>query len=219
MEVHVAKVLQQDQTSVLITIANVSSAATNGTVVQIDPPRNFRTSYNSDPPAADVSQNRITFSSVPERGQVLVVAQMQLASLSPSMMMRGQISYMLGGANKTLSFQLGLQSTDLLRPAPLNTQQFGQTWESLGNGHSLVVKPTSVKSTQEFMQRVSGSLHLHPVETIQSECICAGRLIASDTLCLIHADVKGMSELDITCNSQNSTLAEMLSRCCASEFR
>lgn len=219
LEVHVAKVLLPEEMCMLITVLNKAGAATNGTVIQVDPPRNFQTQCMSEPPS-DIQNNRIGFSTVPEHSQVHAVVQMAMSELSPSMAMRGQISYMLGGANKSLSFQTQLSVTDLIRPCQMSTPQFGQTWESLGDGRQLVVRPTSVNSTMEFMRRVGNIIHMHPVETIDQECICAGRLAGTDTLCFIHAEVDTPNrQLSITCNSLNNALTEMLSRSCAIDFK
>jgi hypothetical protein len=217
LEVLCGKLLLAEHMCVLISAVNVSNGAVTGPTVQLSPPKNFQTQCMCDP-HGDIGNNRVSFHQLPQHQTAHVLVGMQMSELMPSMAMRVQISYMADGANKSLSVQLPINIGDLLRPVPFSTDDFREAWEGLGDGHTIEVGPTSVKTTAEFMKRIGQDLHLHPIQAIGSECICAGQLAGADTFCLIHADV-GQGSIDITCNSQLPALTEMLSRCCATVFK
>merc|ERR1719223_1533575 len=66
---------------------------------------------------------------------------------------------------------------DLFRPAQMQTSQYGQAWKQYTHESRFQVRPTSVATPAEFMARVQRDLHLHPVQTINTENIVAGRLV------------------------------------------
>jgi len=217
LEVHCGKLLLEEHMCLLISAVNVSGNPINGPTIQLSPPKNFQTQCMCDP-HGDIGNNRVAFQQLPPHQTAHVLVGMQMSELMPSMAMRVQISYMADGANKSLSLQLPINIADLLRPVPFSTDDFREAWEGLGDGHNIQVGPTTVKTTAEFMKRIGQDLHLHPIQAIGSECICAGQLAGADAFCLIHADV-GAGSIDITCNSQMPALTEMLSRCCATQFK
>eukprot|EP00455_Lapot_gusevi_P047326 TRINITY_DN637_c0_g3_i4.p1 TRINITY_DN637_c0_g3~~TRINITY_DN637_c0_g3_i4.p1 ORF type:complete len:1210 (-),score=506.44 TRINITY_DN637_c0_g3_i4:151-3717(-) len=133
----------------------------------------------------------------------------------------GAVAYMDGRQNrKQLAFRVPLPLSDLLRPVPLNTQQFGVGWKQHSQEVRFALAQTSVNSSAEFMNRIR-QLRLHPVETIGAENIAAGKLAlsaAQPALCFIHGKVKP-SGLDIIVRSSDKDFSTVLAALAQVLFR
>jgi len=88
---------------------------------------------------------------------------------------QGQVKYNL--ANRTensMNFKLGVDVGDLLRPASINTPQFGVNWKALGNDMRVQVR-TSFNDMQTFQKRLLFG-NFQVVEVIGKEVIAAAQI-------------------------------------------
>lgn len=84
---------------------------------------------------------------------------------------------------------LALGFTDLLRPAPLTTEQFGQAWGKHG-GESKVALRFGKPITPEILQQHIGERgSLKIIQVIGKECIAAARVVPVNHLILCHMTV------------------------------
>lgn len=94
-----------------------------------------------------------------------------------------------GSQPQNLSINISL--VDLLRPLTINTGAFGNLWKQLPGGAQVkFALRSSCTSPPDFMARMKDKMHIHPVQTIKAENICAGTLVSaqqqSSLLCLVH---------------------------------
>jgi len=138
----------------------------------------------------------------------------EFSFLQSTMGVSGQIGF--AGIQAPLGFNIGLEVTDFLRPAPMNTAQYGQHWKQYTDEAKAVVKPTSVTQPPEFMNRISNIMRLHPVQTIGVENIVAGRLVSPPTgmgaqnlLLFVHGKVAA-GAVELTVRSKSVPLSQAI---------
>jgi len=220
IDVSTAKVLKNDELCVLIVLNNTTISGLQGVEVQFDPPRNLQASYAGEP-SPQVQGNRILINSLPGRSRAFVVARLGFLDMAPSMQLRGQVSYKSeGGLQSSVSFQTIIEVQDLLRPAPLSTDEFGAKWGSFGDGKRIWISPTSCKTPQDYSNRVKNLMCINPVQTIGTEVISAGQIMGGGTLILIHAALDpAKNGVNITVNSSQGALSDMVCRACQATFK
>ena len=219
LDISTAKVHKHDELAILICISNNSAQPLAGVEVQLDPPRNFKTSYVGEPQPM-VQGNRLSVN-VPGRSRAFICVKLGLLDIVPSMALRGQVAYKGEGGVMTLSFQNVIEVADLLRPVPLSTEEFGQHWSKCGDGKRVNITNSSVKTTATYTSRVKNTLCINPVQVIGNEIISAGQLMgAGGLLVLVHARLDiAKGGVDITVNSPQAQIAELVARSCIVIFK
>ena len=74
------------------------------------------------------------------------------------------------------TIKIALKMSDLIRPSVISTKDFGINWAKLSAGSSVLNVNTSSASIQNYVTAIKHKLHVHHIETIQSEVIAAGNI-------------------------------------------
>lgn len=219
VDVLTCKIHKGDELDVLVIVHNLSGSAISDVGVQLDTPRNLRASFMGEPAPA-IHGNRLTLSNIGGHSRAFIVVKLGFVDVAPSMAVRGQVGYKSDKGMSSLSFQTVIDATDLLRPVPLSTDEFGGRWSGMGDGKRVWISPTSVKTPAEYMRRVQSDMCLHPVATIGTECISAGQVMGrADIPVMLHAAIDiAKNGVNITVNSTKGPLTDLVCRCCKERF-
>ncbi|OQS02573.1 AP-4 complex subunit epsilon [Thraustotheca clavata] len=99
----------------------------------------------------------------------------------------------------------------VLEPWQISTAEFGGRWGSCPSELKSKISPSSIRSLDEFCQRLH-QVDINPVESIAqtNEVIAAGRFQGSDIVCLIHCKVRS-GGLDLTVRTPDPAFTNGLS--------
>ena len=107
-----------------------------------------------------------------------------------------QLQYQLanGQVAPPLSFEISSPVSDVLRPAQMDTPQFGAIWQQAAMSAEAVgnAPGSSIRSPEQLMGSVTSLLNLFPVQAISAtnEAIAAARVMGLPTVfCLVHATI------------------------------
>lgn len=199
-------VVAPTSTFVMLFITNKQPTELKNIQLKLQSPQCFEVKLEGDP-ARRQTANQLTTIIIPSlAGRTTSTQMVMLQCIHMSAIqirqLRGQVAWP-GTGNQ--NFVVPLSITDLLRPLPIQTAQFGGLWKQLP-------KPAEVKfglltpavtSSQEYMSRMRSRVHIHPVQTVGQENICAGTLVAAqknvNLVVLVHGqlvtnnDRKGVS--------------------------
>lgn len=116
-----------------------------------------------------------------------------------------------------LSCRLPVLVSDVFRPCPYTTAQYGQTWKTLGTGAERKMQVQTggkVTAPEQFMAIMGSTMHVHPVQTIKQEMIVAGKLLcvanspAAQLVVLIHGKILGGGAVSCIVRSVNPSLSD-----------
>jgi hypothetical protein len=107
--------------------------------------------------------------------------------------------------NQTLSIKLDV--VDLMRPAQLTSQEFGQLWTSYSHEKKIQVKGNH--NVQSFTSRVEADLKVKIIQIIDQEAIGAAQLINTNEKILFHGKVL-KTAVAITIKTKDKPTSEML---------
>ena len=94
----------------------------------------------------------------------------------------------------------------IFAPEMITTPQFGAKWKVTRQEVKKTVSPTWCGSPAAYSSAME-SMHLHPVQTIGKEVICAGRYVADNSLVLVHGKLKP-GAVDVTVRAASREIAQ-----------
>ena len=221
LQISFLKLFAPDSIKVALFVSNKGATPISNVQMTITLPNGLSVTFAGDQTQTRAGQHPgsqvITIPVIPPKGtQSVIVSAIvrEFSFLQSTMGVSGQIGF--AGIQAPLGFNIGLEVTDLLRPAPMNTAQYGQYWKQYTDEAKAVVKPTAVTAPQEFMNRITNIMRLHPVQTIGVENIVSGRLVAPPTamgaqnlLLFVHGKVAA-GQVELTVRSKSVPLSQAI---------
>jgi AP-4 complex subunit epsilon-1 len=211
------KVWKSDALVLVVFVRNKTERVMSGVVTRLNLPPEFQKipligiSESMEDVFTDTLGPRVT------RQHIVSVS---CKAVSSGIGIRGQTSYTdpsltVGNA----FFNVSLAASDFLRPLEITTEDFGRLWENHTAERKQRFMSASIKSPEQLAELLVSRLHIHAVQIIGMEVILAGRvLVFSNELCLVHAQLLGSQQLDITIHTQRPPYSEAIIRNCASIF-
>jgi len=203
------------ETKLTLTLSALTPAGLRNVSLQLEPPPTLAMSLTG-PPTAEVRGSRVGMAALLAQSSCAVCASITARAPAAAAEQRllGQLTYMeaMSADARVLSFTLPISPSDMLRPLPLATPQFGQIWPTHAAEKKTVVY--SSLNPASYMSMLARSAHLHPVDTIGVECIAAGKLVGSDHALLVHTKLGLMAgrALELTVRSREPRLSEAVHR-------
>jgi hypothetical protein len=181
-----------NSTNICLFVSNTSGGALQNVRMQLQQPQGMQFQFDGDVANRQNQNGQVGISIAnlaagATNTQIIMVQCTQVVACQTKQL-QGQILFQ-GSQPQTFSVNIAL--VDLLRPLNIPTPAFGNLWKQLpGQGQVKFALRSSCSSPQEFMTRMSKQMHIHPVQTIKTENICAGTLVSaqqqSNLLCLVH---------------------------------
>jgi hypothetical protein len=190
-------------------LTNTSGATLSDVAVQLDLPNGLSVNYDGDPLPQGKGPTFIVARIGPNSTATSLVYlsasnPMCAAKLGPNAV---GVAVSYTGAPSLVRGAIGLDLSDLLRPAPMTTDRFGAHWKGATAEKKWTVSPTTVTTPADFIARAQNAVGLYHVQKINLENICAGKLVApanqDNTLCLVHGRFKGTA-LEVTVRTANA---------------
>jgi AP-4 complex subunit epsilon-1 len=183
LQISAFRALGAESTTIALFLSNKSAANIGGLTLTVQLPAGLSISTSSDIQSQSrngniPNQQVITLAAIQAKTTAtqLITFQCRDASfLASPLSAAGQLNYQGGAA--ALNFNLTLELPDFIRPAVMSTQQYGAYWKQYNEESKVSIRPSTVSSCEDFKQRISGILHIHPVQTIGQENITAGKLV------------------------------------------
>jgi hypothetical protein len=197
---------------VVMFVVNTSSAPLQNVTVGLEINALLRSDIKIEGEGSLAAPNRIVFTRIQPRSNAAVIIKLSVAGFGPSSLnVKSVVSY-----TSVLNAQIPVDTADFLRPAAMDTSGFGSRWGSHSLQRVIVIKPTSVATPHDFMDRMEKRLRIHPVEikALTNEAIAVGRLAGTDQLCLVHGKVRGPGELALTIRSMNQGYSDWVAAKC-----
>jgi AP-4 complex subunit epsilon-1 len=125
------------------------------------------------------------------------------------------ISYEVERETQYVNLQLAVNVEDFVRANRLDTPTFGSLWTN--PSFSAEAKNTArncanVRSPGDYAKQVTSTMHLHVVDSIGQEVICAGQMMTGQNpKILVHARVLS-DRVEVTLKTSEKALAEALLR-------
>lgn len=110
---------------------------------------------------------------------------------------------------------LALGFTDLLRPAPLTTDQFGQAWGKFSGEGKVALRFPKPISPETLQQHIGERASLKIIQVIGKECIAAARVVPVNHVVLCHMSVEGPQAVNATIRSTSKEFSEIVARALA----
>ena len=198
ISVHYHKIFAQDSLMYVIFVHNISN--TNGignAQIQLgSSPKHLAATLRCGV-GAQPNPNAILTGPIQPRGNASFIVSFSLAgvpSSSGSALFQLQYQLSSGQVAPPLSFEIPSPVSDVLRPAQMDTPQFGAIWQQAAMSAEAVgnVPGSSIRSPEQLMSSVTSLLNLFPVQAIAAtnEAIAASRVMGLPTVfCLIHATI------------------------------
>lgn len=141
------------------------------------------------------------------------VMHLSAKNVSSAMSIKAQVSFTDASLKACTAYvNISLAAGDFLRPKTLSTEQFGSMWGSTGSERKQKLAGLAVKTAQDFMDLISTQIHLHPVQIIGTEAICAGQVLADgNRTCLAHGKLM-QSGVELTVRSSSTVFSEAVIR-------
>jgi len=116
----------------------------------------------------------------------------------------------IGGAPTRGGLALGF--TDLLRPAPLTTDQFGQVWGKHSGESKVTLKFSNPITPESLQQHIGEKASLKIIQVIGKECIAAGRVVPVNHFILCHMVVESPTVVHATVRSNVKEFSDIVTR-------
>jgi hypothetical protein len=102
----------------------------------------------------------------------------------------GKIAYSdTPSSPRALSFSVPLTLRDIIRPAQIQTADFGAAWPQHTIEKKVRVAPAAVAGPADYMSKMQRLVGLHAVQVIGVEGICAGNVVGTPAMALVHARI------------------------------
>jgi len=229
VQVSLVRAAAPDAAVLALFISNKSGAPLQNVQLQFSLPHGLAVSFAGDSAAqtqqgASPGQHVIFAPSLAARQTVAQLASLTVRDLSAFSAAAGGLavnngSLSFSGLAAPLQFRSDLAVTDFIRPAAgIRTEQYGAAWKQLSDEVKAQARPTSCSSPADFMSRMGSGMHLHPVQTIGAENICADRLVVTQggavqqtaALVLVHGKVH--SHIDLIVKAKSRELANLIAK-------
>lgn len=191
----------------VVFVASSGSALSNVSV-SFEPPPFLRVASVDGEPSAGASGGRVDLGSLPPGGSsaCAVASTVLCAAPSNGAALRGSVAFTaLGGAPTALAFSFGVDASDTLRPAPIDTATFGSSWGAHAQERKVAFASKTINTPDAFMDAAQRVLHAHGVEKLSAtfEAIAAARLMGTQQLVLFHARIARAGGVELTVRSQD----------------
>jgi hypothetical protein len=199
----------KDDAVVLALVFNTERGYTLSNITcQFQPPTKFEMKFETDSPNSSERNNSITINRLEPGTPVTLLVNLRLTSFGFGLGFMGTIIYTDNEKqihNQTLSIKLDV--VDLMRPAQLTSQEFGQLWTSYSHEKKIQVKGNH--NVQSFTSRVEADLKVKIIQIIDQEAIGAAQLINTNEKILFHGKVL-KTAVAITIKTKDKPTSEML---------
>ena len=199
ISVHYHKVFAQDALLLVVFVQNNSpSIAIGNAQIQLgSAPKHLAATMRGGVGAQPNVPNALLTGPIQPRGNASFAVSFSLAGVpSSSGAASFQLQYQLvnGQVAPPLSFEISSPVSDVLRPAQMDTPQFGAIWQQAAMSAEAVgnAPGSSIRSPEQLMGSVTSLLNLFPVQAISAtnEAIAAARVMGLPTVfCLVHATI------------------------------
>lgn len=137
-------------------------------------------------PGSSVSGKVITFPTIPANEPVFTELAIKATDYPVGGGLSAEISYGSDAGPGSAHGGLALGFTDLLRPAPLNTDQFGQAWGKHAGECKVALRFNKPLTPELLQQHIGERASLKIIQVIGKECIAAARVVPVNHLILCH---------------------------------
>jgi AP-4 complex subunit epsilon-1 len=228
LSVHYHKVYAQDSLLFVVFVQNNSpSVAIGNAQIQLgSAPKHLAATMRGGVGAQPNVPNALLTGPIQPRGNASFVVSFSLAGVpSASGSAAFQLQYQLanGQVAPPLSFEISSPVSDVLRPAQMDTPQFGAIWqqpamsaEAVGNAPG-----SSIRSPEQLMGSVTTLLNLFPVQAISAtnEAIAAARVMGLPTVfCLVHATITPQG-LSVRVKTAEPQFSQAVAQVCAIKLK
>ena len=237
LQVSMVRLAAPDATVLALFVSNKSSAALQNVQLAFNIPQGLAVAVGGDAQAQSQLQQQqqvLTLSHLGPRSTVTYLLSLSVQSLAvfackpPHAPATAPAGFMLQLSDASLSFSgsgaaplslaIELPVSELLRPAQMKTDAYGQAWKSLTDEVKAMARPTTCTSPADFMSRMGGAMGFFPVQTIGAENICAARVVLApgaqvppaQALVLVHGKVH--SHIDLIVKSKGRELAQAVAK-------
>ncbi|CUG87244.1 epsilon adaptin, putative [Bodo saltans] len=137
-------------------------------------------------PGASVNGSVITFPTIPANEPVFTELALKATDYPVGGGLSAEISFGSAAGPGSARGGLPLGFTDLLRPAPLTTDQFGQAWGKHAGESKVALRFNKPLTPELLQQHIGERASLKIIQVIGKECIAAARVIPVNSLVLCH---------------------------------
>ena len=219
LHVSFIKAYGAESTSIALFVSNKTQQPIANVTVPLSIPPGLSGNFTGEPtpvarPGGAPGTHNVMYSLAPGQtvGLLINLSVRELTFLqTPALQVGGRLEA-AGGAGPIV-FSVPLELSDLIRPAPMTTPQYGGLWKQYTDEAKGAVRPSSVSQPAEYMARVQ-AMRLHGVQTIGAECIAAGRLVspaaqvgAQNLMIFAHGKV-ATGGVDLTVRSKSQQLSQ-----------
>lgn len=157
-----AKVFVPETLAVVVYLKNNGQRALSGVVTQLNIEQLQLVSTDGHAPSGTLTD------SIAPGQTVRHVILFGCASPTAAMSVKGQVSFTdVDMSSRSAYFSISVQAGDVLRPMVRTTEQFGAAWESLAQERKQRIASSNIQTSQQFIDRCSAGLHVHPVQVRQ----------------------------------------------------
>lgn len=164
-------------------------------------------------PGAAVSGNTVTLPRIPANQPAFVEVSVKGEDFPTGGGTTFTVNYHSASGPGSLQGGHPLGFTDLLRAAPLTTQQFGAQWPKLTAGEAKVVMRFGKPITPDALQQHLGErAALKIIQVIGKECIAATRVVPVNCIAYAHMVVEPEGNVNVTVRCTAKGFAEAVAR-------
>lgn len=218
-----------DRTVLALFVTNKRNTPMQNVVIQLSSVTGLNLTYDGEPtPQVKTMQTppgtSLTLASIAAGStstQLIGIQVTDASAFAGSMSIEGQVSF--SGAMGRLPFRTALHFRDLVRPAQMNTQQYGGYWKQFPCEMKVTVMPTACNTTSDFMGRMQHKVNIFPVQTIGQETIVAGKAVSGgnlnpNLLCFVHGKIR-QGACDVIVRTKHPAFSKALANECMQELK
>lgn len=165
----------------------------------------------SGAPGASVNGTVVTFPTAPANEPVFAELALKATDYPVGGGLAAEISYGSPGGPGSARGGLALGFTDLLRPAPLTTDQFGQAWGKHAGEGKVALRFNKPLTPELLQQHIGERASLKIIQVIGKECIAAARVVHVNLLILCHMVVEPTGA-NATIRTNSKEFSEIVTR-------
>lgn len=201
------RVYKANHTAVAVFLTNRSNEVLSQIAIAFDVPESIRVDYVGEPAPKLGAANRLSLAQPLGPGQhAIIVLRVNFGGRFSSAVLDivQKVTYVKSNMSLSLDFKIPLTLTDLLRTLKMTTNEFGGKWGSTPQERKGRINGACT-SPQEFTNRISRLFNIFPVQTINTEVISCGKVLAfSELYVLVHGKTgPGGVDLIVRTNDKN----------------
>lgn len=207
---------KENDLALVLFVSNLHVQAQNNITAVVEVPDNLKARFASVE-GVDVATDglRGTFRVGRLSGQsaVALCAFLTLAKLGVGINFKVNVAYTNDmNQPKRLQFTLPLQVTELLRPFPMTTDEYGKKWGTFAQPNKIRKTVQAMVSIQQLVHFMQSQLNLHHIQTIRTEAIACARLVGGNDLVLVHGKVASPTNVELSVRTTDKLFTEAVSR-------